>query len=176
MFRQSDPLFQRMSRAPSHTLELLSHIRVGKLDSKSSEELMKRYMIDIHVDSLWLPTLAANENRHEYQSCCRTSASVSIDDGILPTKLYATSSEVDWDNEQQLDLLQGERIMFHSEDRKYDTKLDYLKNINVADTVPLKIGAQVMLLRNISVGESRKTMYSMTSFKIENLLMEVEEW
>ena len=88
---------------------------------------------------------------------CHTSVKGVPMDGILPTKLYCTNSNVDEENLLQLAALPGaQRIMtavdqWHSQPSNEQARKHLLSTIDKKSTpaLPLKIGAQVMLSRNI---------------------------
>ncbi|KAK9823557.1 hypothetical protein WJX72_003730 [[Myrmecia] bisecta] len=78
----------------------------------------------------------------------RCSRELDTSDGILPTKLYTHREDVDLINKQQLEALSSEAVRFACMDAG---STDILKTACPARTVlELKVGAQVMLLRNIS--------------------------
>lgn len=70
-------------------------------------------------------------------------------DGILPTRLYCKNKDVDRENMEELNRLPGEQHTFKATDTGTDP---WLKNIETdciaADELHLKIGAQVMLIKN----------------------------
>ena len=79
-------------------------------------------------------------------------------DGIVPTRLYCHNRDVDQMNQDRLNALEGELVKFEARDYLRiepeggrATAMKYMKD-NVDKTVPevisLKVGAQVMLLRN----------------------------
>jgi ATP-dependent DNA helicase PIF1 len=77
-------------------------------------------------------------------------------DGIIPTKLYCTNVDVNNENAAQLNTLETEEVIMESEDgflvapsqpylKKY--LLEQMDKI-IPKSFPLKVGAQVILLRN----------------------------
>ena len=71
-------------------------------------------------------------------------------DGVLPTRLYSINANVDVENQVELNKLPGEPIVFEAIDTG-DNKdvLELLrKNSPAAQTLTLKVGAQVVLLKN----------------------------
>ncbi|CAL8472054.1 g11596 [Coccomyxa elongata] len=72
-------------------------------------------------------------------------------DGILPTKLYTHTDDVDAINSRHLAELSGEAVRFVAQD---SGNPDALKSAcNAKQVVELKAGAQVMLTRNISANK-----------------------
>jgi hypothetical protein len=77
-------------------------------------------------------------------------------DGIIPTKLYCTNKDVDKENQLRLSELPGEPITFTAQDEwrirasSAASKKEMTESMDrmVPKTFELKIGAQVMLLRN----------------------------
>ena len=107
---------------------LLNEVRIGQLSSKSSK------LLDL----------------------CLINKKSRPDDDIVPTKLYCTNKDVDSENESRLDELSGEMVTVTATDFwKYRSSQAY-QNQNVLDmmtklvpkAINLKVGAQVMLLRN----------------------------
>uniref|UniRef100_A0A6B2L2G7 ATP-dependent DNA helicase n=1 Tax=Arcella intermedia TaxID=1963864 RepID=A0A6B2L2G7_9EUKA len=77
----------------------------------------------------------------------------NTEDGIEPTVLYPTKHNVDQENSQQLEKLEGVTMLFKARDTSpYQNNFtDQLKkNCSAKDDLKLKIGAQVILLKNIS--------------------------
>lgn len=78
--------------------------------------------------------------------------------GIIPTKLYAVNKQVDEENTRQLAALPGEVVTLVAEDKwkeaPTEKKIHQLIVTGIENMIPekidLKIGAQVMLLRNRS--------------------------
>lgn len=80
------------------------------------------------------------------QSVCRP---LTFDDGIEPTKLYARNNSVDTENAQRLAMLDGESKTFHVRSTGNQKDIaDLARNCMAADTIDLKVGAQVMHLVN----------------------------
>ena len=73
------------------------------------------------------------------------------DKGIQPTKLFPHNATVDRVNKQKLQELSGEPLVFTAKDTGTKAgKAQLNKNCRVPTTVTLKVGAQVMLLRNLA--------------------------
>lgn len=77
---------------------------------------------------------------------------------IKPTILYSKKVDVEYYNDQELDKLPGDLVEYIAEDKftAYNSKARYEHYIKILDdaapkSVPLKIGAQVMLKVNIDV-------------------------
>jgi ATP-dependent DNA helicase PIF1 len=79
-------------------------------------------------------------------------------DGIYPTKLYAINKEVDQENKEKLDELPGELYVMKAIDKwkkepKKSSQVAHFRqslDLMIPEEIELKIGAQVMLLRNRS--------------------------
>ena len=85
----------------------------------------------------------------------RSNLTLPEGDPILPTNLYCTNRDVDYENNQRLKELPGESVLFKANDKFNNCNQDWqrdnqLKQIanKVADDLNLKVGAQVMHLRN----------------------------
>nr|XP_018913022.1 PREDICTED: ATP-dependent DNA helicase PIF1 [Bemisia tabaci] len=70
-------------------------------------------------------------------------------DGIVPTQLCCRTREAEQINETKLAELQGEMRKFEARDSGNSASLD--DQTRVSKTLCLKVGAQVMLLKNVSV-------------------------
>ena len=88
---------------------------------------------------------------------CHVSAKPPPSDGIVPTKLYCINRDVDRENELFLERLPGERVLFKAIDVfnastpvSAETKLVDMLNKKTHQVLPLKIGAQVMLTKNMA--------------------------
>lgn len=78
----------------------------------------------------------------------------TLKNGIVPTLLYATNKGVDEINEQKLEAIDEEVVEYPAYDTGEEEFLAQLRNGMKAPTLlRLKIGAQVMLLKNVSVEE-----------------------
>lgn len=92
-------------------------------------------------------------------AACHTSVKAVPDDGIMATKLYCTNNNVDEENMQQLAALPGVQHDLHAIDEWQDGAAPADKqrassvvaqmNKKAAQVLPLKVGAQVMLSRNM---------------------------
>ncbi|KAI0828262.1 hypothetical protein BC628DRAFT_106512 [Trametes gibbosa] len=71
------------------------------------------------------------------------SREVRYDDGIEPTELYPTRAQVESANSSRLRKLPGVNQVFHARD---------IADLVVPISLPLKVGAQVMLVKNIVQG------------------------
>lgn len=70
-------------------------------------------------------------------------------DGILPTKLFCTNRDVDNDNDKELEKIEGEAHEYLAQDVGKDPWLqDMEKNCIAPRELRLKVGAQVMLIKN----------------------------
>ena len=122
--QQSDPLFKRV----------LNQIRQGYL-SEEAKQLLHR---------------------------CHLSRKPMPNDDILPTKLYCTNRNVDYENHTRLRDIQSKSHFFTCTDNVYQPpdcspnymrqaleKLNQMANQKTPSRLELKIGAQVVLLRNL---------------------------
>lgn len=106
----------------SKFIEMLNKMRLGQIDAETEREFKKL--------SRPLPQ-----------------------DEIIPAELYSTRSEVERANKQRLHRLPGKAHVFHAidggvlEDREMKEKL--LQNFLAPKELQLKIGAQVMMIKNI---------------------------
>lgn len=92
---------------------------------------------------------------------CLVSKKAPPGDGIIPTKLYSVNKEVDAENTARLAELPGQSVTLTAEDRwrhkpSKSSMLPFFRtalNNLIPEEVQLKVGAQVMLLRNRSKGQ-----------------------
>ena len=78
----------------------------------------------------------------------------ALSDGLIPTKLMTHNKQVSAINEREFDALDGATTTFSAEDSLTEAFILKLLNSmlpNVPQTLKLKINAQVMLTRNLSV-------------------------
>lgn len=130
IFRQQDPDF----------IQLLQEMRLGKCSDKSVKILLD---------------CAKPKNKNEVLSTTSTASTASDgdgnakDDGMLPTKLYPHRASVEKENQFQLSRLNTQCVVFTANDTgraKYA-----LQDCQAPDKLILKIGAQVILLKNLDV-------------------------
>eukprot|EP01132_Coremiostelium_polycephalum_P006274 gene6274-7817_t len=75
---------------------------------------------------------------------------LSCEDGIIPTVLYPLRRDVESENSEKLENLKGEKIIFDAIDEGTDYYKSFLeKNSNAPSSLSLKIGAQVILIKNL---------------------------
>eukprot|EP01046_Picozoa_sp_COSAG06_P006728 COSAG06_NODE_320_length_17586_cov_9.121347_12_plen_764_part_00 len=111
-------------------LRMLDEVRHGRVGPESEEILHRAYQ----------QTLAA------------APRGAGDDDGIKPTRLYATNRNVDTENERELLQLAGNAKVYTAVDKGETNARRHLEQNCLAPTVlELKIGAQVMLLKNLHV-------------------------
>ena len=122
VFRQKDPLFVRM----------LNELRRGEVSAVTARVLQAK--VQQHQNSL------INDSADEEL----------LLDRVKPTVLYPTNKDVDTHNSRNLVLLSGESVSFKAVDSaKQDYLLKNLANMKAPPLLDLKIGAQVMLLKNL---------------------------
>ena len=73
---------------------------------------------------------------------------LQVDDGILPTRLLCTRADVDAINKSELDKLDGDSVWYHARDSGDTGILE--SSCPAQKSIQLKIGAQVMLTKNLS--------------------------
>lgn len=114
-------LTQVMRQTDKQFIKLLQSIRIGKCD-----ESVQRQIID------------TIKNDFSGRDLC-------------PTRLFTHRSDVDALNEKEMTELEGQSVVFeaHDSDRKFTVILDNM--CPTARKLELKVGAQVMLNRNIDV-------------------------
>lgn len=78
----------------------------------------------------------------------RCTLPLNLDDGILPTSLFTHRADVDTINGRQLQALEGNATTYHARDSGDVAVLN--TSCPAPGSVSLKIGAQVMLTKNIS--------------------------
>ncbi|RHZ35716.1 DEAD/DEAH box helicase [endosymbiont GvMRE of Glomus versiforme] len=106
-------------------IDLLNELRFGQLSSKSWETLKK-----LETEPNW------------------------PNDGIRPTQLMATNREINEVNSQQLNKINSSSQFYQAidfEDKRYSGRLEELdRNFIAPKQLELKVGAQVMLVKNLS--------------------------
>lgn len=128
--------------------------------------------------------------RSSRQSCASASLRIELCGSAL-TQLYALSfpmrSEVDRANQNRLRALPGEETVFKAEDGINDhrptadkSKNTYLTNFMAPETLVLKVGAQVMLIKNLDTTLVNGTVGTVVGFGVPELQdsddEEGEEW
>ncbi|XP_049848242.1 ATP-dependent DNA helicase PIF1-like [Schistocerca gregaria] len=87
----------------------------------------------------------------------RACQNTTWNDSIEPTRLYPLKFQVEKENTLHLDKLSGKPVTFKSKDTTKYAQSNYLKALNDSCAAPaelvLKIGAQVILLKNLVEGE-----------------------
>lgn len=81
-----------------------------------------------------------------------TAKQIIEQDGILATRLCSHTKDADIINETKLKALSGESQIFEAQDSVPGTTKQLDQQTPVPRILELKVGAQVMLLRNINVG------------------------
>ena len=94
-------------------------------------------------------------------TCCRP---LNVEDGILPTKIFTHRVDVDSINTKELESLSGSSSVYHARDSGDASILD--SSCPAPRVVHLKVGAQVMLTRNIS---SRKGLVNGSRGVVEKI-------
>eukprot|EP00986_Skeletonema_menzelii_P000586 scaffold162_cov143-Skeletonema_menzelii.AAC.5 len=116
-------------RGDQTLLNILDEARIGELSAKSAE-VLRRHSV--------LPAAAFAKRSGEEQ--------------IKPTLLECRNREVDKANQREMDKLPGDIHTFSARDRGMnDTYKAQLKHCQAPATLDLKVGAQVMLLKNIDL-------------------------
>ncbi|CAK0813481.1 unnamed protein product [Prorocentrum cordatum] len=96
----------------------------------------------------------------------RCRRELHVENGVLPTKLHCTNRNVDVENALELAKLPGDVHAFRALDRGPRSSLDdFLKSCSAPTVLELKVGAQVVLLKNLRdtlVNGSRGVVTSFT--------------
>lgn len=82
---------------------------------------------------------------------CRLSRPLKCPEGIVPSELYATRYEVDMANSRKLNTIQGDVVVYNSVDTGIlpePQKTQVLTNFLAPQVLNLKVGAQVMCIKN----------------------------
>jgi len=117
-------------RGDQTLMNILDEARIGELSAKSAE-VLRRHSV--------LPAAAFAKRSGEEEQ-------------IKPTLLECRNREVDKANQREMDKLPGDVCSFASRDRGMnDTYKAQLKHCQAPATLELKIGAQVMLLKNVDL-------------------------
>uniref|UniRef100_A0A182Q3V0 ATP-dependent DNA helicase PIF1 n=1 Tax=Anopheles farauti TaxID=69004 RepID=A0A182Q3V0_9DIPT len=118
----------------------------------------------------------------------RKTASQRIEtEGILATQLCSHTSEVNAINEAKLDALPGESKVYTAKDSDPHSTKQIDQMLQVPSKLTLKVGAQVMLLKNYNIAEglvngARGVILSfeqglpLVKFKRRELLVRTEKW
>uniref|UniRef100_A0A060SZQ7 ATP-dependent DNA helicase PIF1 n=1 Tax=Blastobotrys adeninivorans TaxID=409370 RepID=A0A060SZQ7_BLAAD len=97
---------------------------------------------------------------------------------IVPTELFPRKADVERSNEKRLAALKGAKVVFEAEDTYRDDdarKFVKLENLICAQRVELKVGAQVMMIKNIDETLVNGTVGTVIGFMSESTYMLVEE-
>ncbi|GAA5929992.1 uncharacterized protein JCM15063_004685 [Sporobolomyces koalae] len=95
--------------------------------------------------------------------------------GCEPTELFPMRHQVDQSNQARLRALKGEAVVFKAEDWAGDKSADqmktdtYLNNFMASDVLTLKIGAQVMLIKNLDATLVNGTVGTVIGFGVPEL-------
>ncbi len=117
-------------RGDQTLMNILDEARIGELSAKSAE-VLRRHSV--------LPAAAFAKRSGEGEQ-------------IKPTLLECRNRDVDKANHREMDHLPGEVRSFSARDRGMnDTYKAQLKHCQAPATLELKVGAQVMLLKNIDL-------------------------
>ncbi|GAA5839577.1 hypothetical protein JCM9279_005984 [Rhodotorula babjevae] len=97
-------------------------------------------------------------------------------DSLEPTELFPMRNEVDRANQNRLRALPGEETVFKAEDGLNDhrpqadkSKNTYLSNFMAPETLVLKVGAQVMLIKNLDTTLVNGTVGTVVGFGVPEL-------
>jgi len=112
-------------------LSILNEIRCGHVSSCARQILSDKVRETTHRKLVEAATDSINE--------------------VKPTKLFSRNADVDDYNRQQLNALEGEEHVYLANDTGKEPYLNQLRQgIKAPEELVLKVGAQVMLLKNIS--------------------------
>ncbi|GAA5945450.1 hypothetical protein JCM3775_006781 [Rhodotorula graminis] len=97
-------------------------------------------------------------------------------DSLEPTELFPMRNEVDRANQNRLRALPGEETVFKAEDGLNDhrpqvdkSRNTYLSNFMAPETLVLKVGAQVMLIKNLDTTLVNGTVGTVVGFGVPEL-------
>jgi hypothetical protein len=128
-----------------------SWINLKKAERQSSDQEFITYLNEIRLGIL------SNKCLQKLNECLVTNKR-KPSNGIIPTKLYAVNRQVDEENLQRLQELPGEIVTMEALDKwkkkpsraAVQTHLKTSIGNQIPEKIDLKVGAQVMLLRNRS--------------------------
>jgi len=119
-------------RGDTTLIDILNEARIGEL-SRQSVEVLRRHST--------LPSAAFGGKLDENE-----------EEKIIPTLLECKNKEVDKANEREMNKLEGEIVTYNSRDRAVsDGHQKQLKHCAAPQVLKLKVGAQVMLLKNLDL-------------------------
>jgi len=119
-------------RGDTTLIDILNEARIGEL-SRQSAEVLRRHST--------LPSAAFGGKLDEDE-----------EEKIIPTLLECKNKEVDKANEREMNKLEGELFTYNSRDRAVsDGHQKQLKHCAAPQVLKLKVGAQVMLLKNLDL-------------------------
>ena len=120
-------------RGDTTLMDILNEARIGEL-SQRSLEVLKRHGT--------LPSAAFGASKLDEDET----------EKIIPTLLECKNKEVDKANGREMNKLEGEVVTFNSRDRAVsDGHQKQLKHCAAPQVLKLKVGAQVMLLKNLDL-------------------------
>eukprot|EP01041_Mallomonas_annulata_P010132 gene10132-21129_t len=151
VFRQKDPAF----------LNMLHELRRGVVSQYTSQVLQNK-----------VNSCSNNNNNSNSAQSSSTPTSTSKSSSIRPTKLFSTNRDVDAINGRELKQLSSNAVTYLSEDwSENEAMLTQLKSGTKApETLELKIGTQVMLLKNLdtAIGLVNGARGVVTAFQASN--------
>ena len=97
--------------------------------------------------------IVSNQTKELLSATEKQTLSYVSDDGthIRPTKLYSHNANVDQENEEKLHSLPGACMVYKARDKYSSNQAKVLDRLTIQENIKLKIGAQVLLLKNINV-------------------------
>lgn len=151
------PLASAANCTPTSTAGVMFHLQ--QIERQKDEQF-----------ALFLNQVRVGKYSREFEallSNCLVSNKPKPSNGIIPTKLYAINKEVNAENELKLKELKGEVVTMVAEDawkvKPSKPAVSTQLRASIENVIParidLKVGAQVMLLRNrISYGDKNDEM------------------
>ncbi len=125
-------------------VNVLDKIRFGQLDPESEVLLKSRCLHKINN----------TQHQHQQQQGEEEEEKKNLLQ-IQPTRLFSLRQEVATENEKELAMLKGDFHYFNAIDKGDKHYMDMLqKNCQAVTNLSLKVGAQVMLLKNLDVGQN----------------------
>ena len=90
-----------------------------------------------------------------------SGSSLQAGGGIEPTRLHSHNGDVDRANSLALSKLQQEVFEYHCKDTGSQAGLGQLANCQATEVIQLKVGAQVILLKNIDPANGLPAVFAL---------------
>lgn len=134
VFRQKEQQF----------LDMLNELRRGIITDKTHNMLQNKCNKTAYEEQM--------KSREDSKRDAIEKSDESIEVEIIPTKLFPTNKDVEITNERELNKLPGEvEVYHHTSEGLPESKRQLLQGMKSPQILELKVGAQVMLLKNLDV-------------------------